>query len=170
MIAEILALKLRKPWNLGRDVSSPASGIGASAERGEVARVALLPEEHFRHMLAFEQKRAERSERRFVLMQMHLGIVRQAAKAEMVQGIAQALAAATRETDVVPRLVPPGVGAGRPLHRNRDLGPEVDPEHPTIQGQFRHAQPTARGDDKGHYRFLPGLPGSCGAQKRRRAY
>lgn len=88
MIAEILALI--KPWNLGRDVSSPASGIGASAERGEVARVALLPEEHFRRVLAFEQKRAERSERRFVLMQMHLGIVRQAAKAEMVQGIAEA--------------------------------------------------------------------------------
>jgi hypothetical protein len=98
MIAEILALI--KPWNLGRDVSPPASGIGATAERGEVASVALLPEEHFRRVLSFEQKRAERSERRFVLMQVHLGIVRHAAKAEMVQGIAEALAAATRETDL----------------------------------------------------------------------
>lgn len=98
MIAEILALI--KPWNLGRDLSSPASGVGATAERGAVASAALLPEEHFRRVLSFEQKRAERSERRFVLMQVHLGIVRQAAKAEMAQGIAEALAAATRETDL----------------------------------------------------------------------
>jgi len=98
MIAEILALI--KPWNLGREVTSPVSGVGATAKPGDVASVALLPEEHFRRVLSFEQKRAGRSERRFVLMQVHLGIVRHAAKAEMVQEIAEALAAATRETDL----------------------------------------------------------------------
>ena len=96
MIAEILALV--KPWNLGREVELPSNRSDAIAAPGEDATCALVPETLFRKLLTSEKTRAERSERPFVLMQVHLGNVPQENKG-FINGISGALSGSLRETD-----------------------------------------------------------------------
>ena len=59
----------------------------------------LVPEAYFRKVLSIERKRAERSERRFVLTLLHLG-KHVPAEGRIVKLISHALSAATRETDL----------------------------------------------------------------------
>lgn len=97
MFAEILALI--RPWNLGGTTEVSTNRADSVDARAENAALELVSEEHFRKVLSIEHKRADRSERRFVLMLVHVREMLQTAGEQAIQGIAEALSGATRETD-----------------------------------------------------------------------
>src|ERR1700733_13453451 len=99
MIMEIIALM--RPRKSAKVADSPLSARDRSAARGEDTSFMLVPEDFFRKALMIEQKRAERSERRFVLMLIDTHKAVQAEGGDiMLAGIAKALSVSTRETDL----------------------------------------------------------------------
>jgi hypothetical protein len=99
MLMEMIALL--KPWKSAQDADLLLDLQERNSGRGEDADFMLVPEDFFRKALSIEQKRAERSERRFVLMLID---TRKALQAEggdaMLAGISTAPSASTRETDL----------------------------------------------------------------------
>ena len=97
MIGEMMAsIRSRKSVPKAELVSKPANSAEVCEE--DVQSV-LAPEVHFRKVLLIERKRAERSERRFVLMLVHAGRLLPA-EGRIVKRIAQAVSLSTRETDL----------------------------------------------------------------------
>ncbi len=62
----------------------------------------FLGESQFKRMLSRERKRAERSDRRFLLLLLHAGrVLRASARRQLMPGLLGALSRSTRETDLV---------------------------------------------------------------------
>jgi hypothetical protein len=97
MLAEILALI--RPWNLGGTRELHTHRADSVDAHRENAVLELVSQEDFRKVLSIEEKRADRSERRFVLMLVHVREILQTAGEQAIQEIAEALSTSTRETD-----------------------------------------------------------------------
>jgi hypothetical protein len=99
MIMEIIALM--RPRKSALDANSPLSPHDRIDARGDDSSFMFVPEDFFMKALSIEQKRAERSERRFVLMLIDTRKALQAEGGDIIlEGIAKALSVSTRETDL----------------------------------------------------------------------
>jgi len=88
-------------FNRMRGAAAPWSGEAAGPEEAGLSQVSILDQDHFLRMLYLEQKRTERSQRRFVLMLLESeNLLANRGSGEALEQILLAMSQSTRETDI----------------------------------------------------------------------